>query len=409
MSIRIEEVSMPTQRVLFDPVSPGVKPHQGGRALRTAGLFAGIGGIEIGLRRFGHSTSLLCEIDPAAQSVLRARFRGVPIEENIKNLRELPPDVELVAGGFPCQDLSQAGPTIGIEGERSGLVGEIFRLLRTRRTPWVLLENVSFMLQLQRGRALEEIVATFEELGYFWAYRVVDSRFTGIPQRRERVYIVATTEGDPRRVLLSEDAGGPNGIDRKEWWEAPCGFYWTEGLRGLGWTYNAVPTLKGGSTIGIPSPPAIIFPDSRIGKPDIRDAERLQGFAANWTQPAEAVARPGHRWKLIGNAVTVDVAAWIGERLANPMDYDCSADSPLPPGRPWPRAAWGHAGHRYRSNVSSWPRTQKRRALDSFLRFPIQPLSRRAAAGFRQRTSRSSLRFPPGFLAAVDAHIRETS
>ena len=96
-----------------------------------------------------------------------------------------------------------------------------------------------------------------------------------------------------------------------------CGFYWTEGIRGLGWAVDAVPTLKGGSTIGIPSPPAMVFPLGLVGKPDVRDAERMQGFVADWTQPAESVVRAGHRWHLVGNAVTVDVATWIGERLAD--------------------------------------------------------------------------------------------
>ena len=98
-----------------------------------------------------------------------------------------------------------------------------------------------------------------------------------------------------------------------------CGFYWTEGLRGLGWAVDAVPTLKGGSTIGIPSPPAIWNSgDGSITTPDIRDAERLQGFDADWTLPALDVGgvRRGHRWKLVGNAVSVPVARWVGDRLA---------------------------------------------------------------------------------------------
>lgn len=68
------------------------------------------------------------------------------------------------------------------------------------------------------------------------------------------------------------------------------GFYWTEGTRGLGAAVDAVPTLKGGSTIGIPSPPGILLPGGRVVTPRIEDAERLQGFEAGWTEPAEAVA-----------------------------------------------------------------------------------------------------------------------
>lgn len=95
--------------------------------LTSVGLFAGIGGIELGFEQAGHSTELLCEIDPPAQRVLPARFPGVPQMPDIKVLRSLP-KVDVVAAGFPCQDLSQAGLTGGIGGTKSRLVDEIFRL-----------------------------------------------------------------------------------------------------------------------------------------------------------------------------------------------------------------------------------------------------------------------------------------
>src|SRR5205085_1161789 len=108
---------------------------------------------------------------------------------------------------------------------------------------------------------------------------------------------------DPRDVLLTQDIGEPEPQDPRG---LACGFYWTEGVRGLGWAVNAVPTLKGGSSIGIPSPPAVLMPNGAIVKPDIRDLERMQGFDVDWTKPAERIVRKGHRWKLVGNAVTVD-------------------------------------------------------------------------------------------------------
>src|SRR6185369_15578521 len=125
-------------------------------------------------------------------------------------LRALPVDVEILVGGFPCQDLSQAGLTAGIDGARSGLVGHVFRLLDQRRVPWVVLENVSFMLQLGNGKALRTLVDAFEERGYRWAYRVVNSQGF-LPQRRERVIFLATTSDvNPADVLLSDDVSPPN-------------------------------------------------------------------------------------------------------------------------------------------------------------------------------------------------------
>jgi DNA (cytosine-5)-methyltransferase 1 len=221
------------------------------------------------------------------------------------------------------------------------------------------------------------------------------------------VFCVATTVGDPRGVLLSDDAGMPvaNGTHGS----VAHGFYWTEGIRGLGWAIDAVPTLKGGSTIGIPSPPAIWMPSGEIVQPDIRDAERLQGFRENWTKPAEHVARASSRWKLVGNAVSVPVARWIGERLRELREYEPLWDAPLRAGSPWPRAAWNVGDGRFSSPVSAWPVRRKGIPLHEFLRFPTKPLSARAAEGFRARTRTSSLRFRPEFLAAVDAHIRRVS
>src|ERR1044071_1840344 len=133
--------------------------------LECAGLFAGIGGIELGLARAGHETPFLCEIDDGARAVLENRFNVRWLESDVRQVKSLPKDIELLAAGFPCQDLSQAGKTAGITGTRSSLVSEVFRFLRKRRVEWVLLENVSFMLQLGRGLALELIVRELEHLG----------------------------------------------------------------------------------------------------------------------------------------------------------------------------------------------------------------------------------------------------
>jgi DNA (cytosine-5)-methyltransferase 1 len=374
------------------------------RSLRVAGLFAGIGGIELGLRRAGHHSRLLCEIEPGAVSVLEDHFPGVRVHQDICTLRGLPKDTDLVVGGFPCQDLSQAGKTAGIEGARSGLVGEVFRLLRHRRVPLVLLENVPFMLQLSKGRAMEVIVASLEALGYKWAYRVVNSLAFGVPQRRERVFLLASLDEDPRDILFADEVAEPDPPARTS--RVACGFYWTEGIRGLGWAVDAVPTLKGGSAVGIPSPPAILMPDGRIVTPHIGDAERMQGFTSGWTEPAARVARASHRWKLVGNAVTVDVAAWLGENLAAPRRGKGSRDGvALEAGTPWPRAAWNVGNGRMAAEVSSWPVHTERVPLHKFLNHPPKLLSTKATAGFLGRTEIAKLKFPTGFLARVAAHL----
>lgn len=372
---------------------------------RVAGLFAGIGGIERGLARADHQTDLLCEIEPAAQAVLKHKFAGIELAPDITQLSSLPETTTLVTAGFPCQDLSQAGQTAGISGKNSGLVNYVFRLLEQRRVPWVLLENVSFMLRLGRGAAMRHVIEELEALGYRWAYRVMDTRAFGLPQRRERVYLLACQpdQGDPRDVLLSADHGQVP--VPKNYRDFANGFYWTEGIRGLGWAVNAIPTLKGGSTIGIPSPPAIWMPDGCIGKPGITDAERLQGFPADWTEPA--IGRIGRRWKLIGNAVSVNAAAWIGEQLRRPGVYNDAFDAPLPPNAAWPDAAWAlKPNERCVSSVTRWPVAMPTLDLKDFLEHPLVPLSARATAGFLDRVRVSSLRFPEGLVSDLNKHLR---
>jgi DNA (cytosine-5)-methyltransferase 1 len=368
--------------------------------MKIAALFAGIGGLEHGLREAGHDAVMTCEIWEPAIRVLAAQFPDTPNYPDVSQLESLPDDVEAVAAGFPCQDLSQAGMTAGIGGRRSGLVDNVFRLLDRRRVPLVILENVSFMLALDKGAAMDRLTRAFEERGYRWAYRTVNS-LGFLPQRRERVFFVASA-GDiaPEDVLMADEAS-PRQRQTTLHTHAH-GFYWTEGTRGLGWAPNAIPTLKNGSTVGIPSPPAILMPDGEIIKPHIRDAERLQGFPVDWT----SVAPERLRWSLVGNAVTTPVAAWLGRRLAQPGVFDRSRD------RDWalvrgafPKAARfdGHA--RNVVEIGPFPVWAKREPLHRFLKFEGAALSPRATAGFLSRAEASSLRFVPGFLDAVRAHL----
>lgn len=369
--------------------------------MRVGALFAGIGGLELGLHEAGHETVITCEVWEPAQAVLATRFPGVANRPDVRKLRSLPREVDLLTAGFPCQDLSQAGMTAGIAGRRSGLVDHVFRLLDRRPIPVVVLENVSFMLQLDRGAAMERLTSAFEERGYRWAYRTV-STLAFLPQRRERVFFVASKcDVAPEGVLFADNVNPPEEQTRLT--THAHGFYWTEGIRGLGWAKSAIPTLKNGSTVGIPSPPAILMPDGRIIKPDLRDAERLQGFAAGWT----SAAQDRMRWSLVGNAVSVPVAAWLGHRLRQPGIYLGELDRPWPTKRiSFPKAARFDGSARCSVEIGLYPDWQKRLPLHKFLHYEGTLLSVRATAGFLARAEKSSLRFEPGFLDAVRRHLK---
>ncbi len=371
------------------------------RSYRVVGLFAGIGGLESGLHAAGHSAVMLCEVWPAARAVLAARFPSISVEDDVRELKRLPEHIDVVTAGFPCTDLSQAGRTAGIGGAQSGLVSHVFRLLDYGHPRWLVLENVRNMLPLDGGRAMQHLVSELEQREYAWAYRVVDSRFAGVPQRRQRVLLVASRTEDPRGVLLADDVGEPGS---QHYSSDAFGFYWTEGLRGLGWARDAIPTLKGGSTIGIPFPPGIWIPEAPVGRqlvtPSIEDGEALQGFARGWTTAAQAAGRKSARWKLVGNAVTTGVAAWLGRRLAEPGSYEPAEAEMHPTGERWPAAAWGGNGQRWKSQVSMWPEQRPYTHLLALLHHQhLAPLSYRAAAGFLERTQRAKLRFDADFIA----------
>lgn len=376
--------------------------------LKAVGLFAGIGGIELGLESAGFETIGLCEIDEAAQRVLMDRWPAVQHWADVRALSSLP-TADIVTAGFPCQDLSQAGRKAGITGAQSGLVGDVIRLMRKRGAPHTLiLENVSYMLRLDGGRGMDYLVGALEDLNMRWAYRVVDARAFGLPQRRRRVLLVASHELDPAATLLSEDAGrefNPDDAIGAVDPAATYGFYWTEGLRGLGWAKEAVPTVKGGSGLGIPSPPAIWEPlNGSVGTPSLGDAERLQGFSVDWTLAAEvAGSRRSVRWKLVGNAVSVPMAAWLGRRLTSAPGGRLSPSLKVSTRR-WPDAAYGYGGKRICADVSAFPLTPAYR-LSGFLGSPLRPLSVRATRGFLERARRGKLRFPDGFLASLDEHV----
>lgn len=164
---------------------------------RVLSLFAGIGGFDLGLERTGgFKTVAFCEIDPFARKVLAKNFPGVPIYGDVRDLTadRLAADgiaVDVICGGFPCQDLSEAGARRGIEAERSGLWGQIARLAGELRPRIILVENVSNLLAGERGAWFGRLLGDLATLGYDAEWHSIPASYVGAPHERDRVWIIA--------------------------------------------------------------------------------------------------------------------------------------------------------------------------------------------------------------------------
>ena len=164
-------------------------------------LFSGIGGFSLGLERAGMRTVAFCEIELFARTVLRKHWPAVPCYDDIRTIGSarlaadgITPDV--LCGGFPCQDISLAGSGTGIDGERSGLWKHYARLVGEIRPHHVIVENVSALL----GRGIDRVLGDLAALGYDAEWHCIPAFYAGIPQPRDRIWIVAY---DPSRVEQS--------------------------------------------------------------------------------------------------------------------------------------------------------------------------------------------------------------
>jgi DNA (cytosine-5)-methyltransferase 1 len=174
-------------------------------------LFSGIGGNTLALRDY-IKTVAYCEADRHAQSVLLSRMgdgsiEPAPIWDDVKTLGKAQFDfsIDIIVGGFPCQDISVAGNGSGLGGERSGLVFEIFRLVNETKPAFVFLENVSAI----RTRGGERVVKELAALGYDCRWDVLSAFDVGAPHRRERWFLLAYAKGNRWEKEPAVDVGHP--------------------------------------------------------------------------------------------------------------------------------------------------------------------------------------------------------
>jgi DNA (cytosine-5)-methyltransferase 1 len=188
--------------------------------LKVLDLFSGIGGFSLGLERAGMQTVAFCEIDPYCRAVLRKHWPEVPIHEDIRALRgDQIGNIDIICGGFPCQDISKAGKRAGIEGERSGLWSEYFRLIGELRPSYVIVENVAALLVRGMGRVLGDLAS----IGYDAEWHNIPAAAVGAPHIRERIWILAYPGQEYGGLEGRSDAcsGRPYVLPEGNEWQAP--------------------------------------------------------------------------------------------------------------------------------------------------------------------------------------------
>jgi DNA (cytosine-5)-methyltransferase 1 len=176
--------------------------------LSVGSLFAGIGGFDLGLERAGMRIAWHSEIDPYASAVLKKHWPHVPNHGDVRSIRAGTVEpVDVICGGFPCQDISNAGKRAGIDGERSGLWSEYARIVGELRPRYVIVENVAALL----GRGIERVLGDLAALGFDAEWHCIPASAVGAPHKRDRVWLIAYAD--------SESAGGginPGATERGE-------------------------------------------------------------------------------------------------------------------------------------------------------------------------------------------------
>lgn len=308
------------------------------RPLRVASFFAGIGGFDLGFQRAGVKTVYQCEIDSYCSQILEHHWPSVTRDVDIKEVKvDEIPEADIWTAGFPCQDVSlaRARERAGLKGARSGLFYPFSELLGRALPETVILENVPGLLSSHEGRDFGIVIQTLAELGYGVAWRVLNSKHFGVPQSRQRVYIVGC-RNDPERAaqILFEPERGTGHLEKGG----------VTGKKTLSPFMERATTAGGGTSDGEETPSdGIVVPKlsfclsattgrhtgtdwsrtyvayrDRVRRLTPTECEGLQGFPSGWTLPvgwADDATTDSARYHALGNAVSVPVIEWLAKRV----------------------------------------------------------------------------------------------
>ena len=297
----------------------------------VASFFSGIGGFDIGFEKLGFSIKMQCEIEPFCNIVLKKHWPHVPKHGDIRGLDETAiPSADVWVGGFPCQDLSLArmGKRDGLRGSKSGLFYEFARLVGECKPRVILLENVAGLLSSHSGRDFGIVISTLAKLGYAVGWRTFNSKYFGVPQSRQRVYIVGC-RGDgkgPGEILFEPKcserdytSGRQNGQKVASAFQSiigdPCG----EGpvIQAIAYCLYATSARHTGTDW---SRNYVCYPKlGMIRRLTPAECEGVMSFPSGWTLVNDSGLSSedldSARYHALGNAVTPPVAEWLAYRI----------------------------------------------------------------------------------------------
>jgi len=316
--------------------------------MRFIELFAGIGAFRLGLENTGHECVWANEWLPKPRSIYTHNFGEEPDGRDITTVQHGDiPEADLICGGFPCATFSIAGRRSGfsLDDTRGTLAFEMFRLARDKRIPYILFENVKGLLNHDAGRTFQIILGVLDAMGYDSQWELLDSQNFGVPQHRERIFLVANLRGHPRPKVFPLGQTGKENVGETSNKEIEI----SQWRRGYFRTYrsNGVPTLTANMGLGGNNVPYVtgrvprdvdVFPTldghywkgiqnnqgrgavremERIRKLTPLECERLQGLPDGWTEfyaDGKKVS-DSERYERCGRTITIQVVEAIGRRL----------------------------------------------------------------------------------------------
>lgn len=292
---------------------------------KVASFFSGIGGFDLGFEEAGFEVNFQCELQEFCGVVLRTHWPEVQSATDILALDPaVIPRADIWCGGFPCQDLSVARGSLGrhgLNGARSGLFYRFAELARERKPKVILLENVQGLLSSNNGKDFAELLHTLASMKYAVSWRLLNSRYFGVPQSRPRVYMCAWLN-DPvacGNVLFENRPPMPAANERSAFIETS-------------WDYGAGPiaprvafclAATSGRHTGTDWSRTYIAYNDEVRRMTPLECERLQGFPDGWTELGQtalgAEKSDSLRYHALGNAVSVAVVRWVASRIGEQL------------------------------------------------------------------------------------------